>query len=53
MKNEEYKKEILNMLDGINDMKILKLIYGFTMSGYREEHCVVRISGAPRTASKN
>lgn len=53
MKNEEYKKEILNMLDGINNTKILKLIYEFTKSGYREEQRVIRISKMHRTASNN
>lgn len=53
MKNEEYKKEILNMLDGINDTEILKLIYGFARSGYREEQCVIRIFGMTGTVSNN
>lgn len=34
---EEYKREIVRMVEGIEDEKILKLIYGFTKSGYREE----------------
>lgn len=53
MKNEEYKKEILNMLESMNNTKILKLIYGFTMSGYREEQCAIRISKMHRAASNN
>lgn len=53
MKNEEYKKEILDMLESINDTRILKLIYGFAISGYREEQSVIRISDMHRAVSRN
>lgn len=32
-----YKAEIIAMLSKISNEKILKLIYGFVRSGYREE----------------
>lgn len=32
-----YKKKIVEMIEKIDNPKILKLIYGFTKSGYREE----------------
>lgn len=32
-----YKAEIIEMLSKISNEKILKLIYGFVRSGYREE----------------
>ena len=32
-----YKKEIIEMIQKMNDPVILKLIYGFTKSGYKEE----------------
>lgn len=32
----DYKKEIIEMVKKINNIKILKLIYGFTRSGYKE-----------------
>jgi len=48
MSAKDYKKEILNMLDEINDTKILKLIYGLTKSGYREEQAVKRIENMER-----
>lgn len=38
--NEEkqfYKEETVKMLNAINNELILKLIYGFVRSGYREE----------------
>lgn len=44
MKSEEYRKEILDMLKSISDVKILKLLYGFTRSAYREEQAVIRIN---------
>lgn len=33
----DYKTEIIKMIGKINNEKILKLIYGFVRSGYREE----------------
>lgn len=32
-----YKEKIIEMLKDIENPEILKLIYGFTKSGYREE----------------
>lgn len=32
-----YKEETIEMLKNINDEKILRLIYGFVRSGYRED----------------
>ena len=32
-----YKKEIIEMIQKINNNNVLKLIYGFTKSGYKEE----------------
>lgn len=32
-----YKEEIIDMLTSISNEKILKLIYGFVRSGYRED----------------
>lgn len=38
MKEKEfYKKKIVEMVEGIENLKILKLIYGFAKSGYKEE----------------
>lgn len=37
MENEEYKKEISEMLNEMENNKILKLIYNFVKSGYKEE----------------
>lgn len=37
MSNEEYKKEIIRMVEKIETNLILKLIYGFVKSGYNEE----------------
>lgn len=34
---EKYKEEIINMVKKIENPLILKLIYGFTKSGYKEE----------------
>lgn len=33
----EYKHSIIEMVNDMKNPKILKLIYGFTMSGYKEE----------------
>lgn len=33
----DYKNAIIEMLNKISNEKILKLIYGFVRSGYREE----------------
>ncbi len=32
-----YREQIIEMVKKIDDSKILKLIYGFTKSGYNEE----------------
>ena len=37
MENEEYKKEISEMLNEMENNKILKLINNFVKSGYEEE----------------
>lgn len=37
MSNEEYKEEIVKMVEKIETNLILKLIYGFVKSGYDEE----------------
>ena len=37
MENEKYKKEISEMLNEMENNKILKLIYNFVKSGYKEE----------------
>lgn len=33
----DYKKEIIEMIEEIENAEILKLIYGFIKSGYEEE----------------
>lgn len=40
---EDYKKEIVSMLEDVTDIRCLKLIYGATKSAYREEQAVKRI----------
>ena len=37
MSNEEYRMKIIDMVSDIDRSDILRLIYGFTRSGYREE----------------
>ena len=37
MENEEYKKEISEILNEMENNKILKLIYNFVKSGYKEK----------------
>ena len=32
-----YKEEIIRMIEEIEDIKIIKLIYGFVKRGYKEE----------------
>lgn len=39
----DYKKEIISMLEDVNDIQSLKFIYGATRSAYREEQAVKRI----------
>ena len=39
----DYKKEIVFMLEDVNDISSLQFIYGATKSAYREEHAVKRI----------
>lgn len=33
----DYKEKIIDLLNQINDIKILKIIYGFVLAGYKEE----------------
>lgn len=37
MEEEKYKEQIIEMVIKIENLKILKLIYGFVRSGYKEE----------------
>lgn len=39
----DYKKEIITMLEDVNDIPSLQFIYGVTKSAYREEQAVKRI----------
>ncbi len=34
----DYKQKIIEMVEKIENQKILKLIYGFAKSGYKEEN---------------
>lgn len=45
---EDYKKEIVSMLEDVTDIRCLKLIYGATKSAYREEQAVKRIEDMER-----
>lgn len=45
---EDYKKEIVSMLEDVTDIRCLKLIYGVTKSAYREEQAVKRIEDMER-----
>lgn len=40
---EDYKKEIVSMLEDVTDIPSLQFIYGATKSAYREEQAVKRI----------
>lgn len=40
---EDYKKEIVSMLEDATDIRSLRFIYGATRSAYREEQAVKRI----------
>ena len=40
---EDYKKEIVSMLEDVTDIRYLRFIYGVTKSAYREEQAVKRI----------
>lgn len=40
---EDYKKEIVSMLEDVTDIRSLRFIYGATKSAYREEQAVKRI----------
>lgn len=40
---EDYKKEIISMLEEVTDIPSLQFIYGATKSAYREEQAVKRI----------
>ena len=35
--NQRYKEEIIEMVEQMENAVILKLIHGFTQSGYKEE----------------
>lgn len=37
MDKEEYRKKIIEMVERIDNPLILKLVYGFIKSGYKEE----------------
>lgn len=45
---EDYKKEIVSMLEDVNDICSLRFIYGATKSAYREEQAVKRIKDMER-----
>lgn len=45
---EDCKKEIVSMLEDVNEIRSLQLIYGATKSAYREEQAVKRIEGMER-----
>ena len=34
---DDFRKEIIKMVEKIQNAKVLKLIYGFVRSGYKEE----------------
>ena len=40
---EDYKKEIVSMLEDVTDIRCLKFIYGATRYAYREKQAVKRI----------
>ena len=40
---EDYKKEIVSMLEDVTDIRCLKFIYGATKYAYREEQAAKRI----------
>ena len=48
MSVEDYKKEIVSMLEEVTDIPCLKFIYGATKSAYREEQAVKRIEDMER-----
>lgn len=43
MGTEDYKKEIVSMLEDVTDIRCLKFIYGATRYAYREKQAVKRI----------
>lgn len=45
---EDYKKEIVSMLEDVTDIPSLRFIYGATKSAYREEQAVRRIKDMER-----
>ena len=45
---EDYKKEIVSMLEDVTDIRYLQFIYGATKSAYREEQAVKRIKDMER-----
>lgn len=48
MSAEDYKKEIVTMLEDVTDIPCLRFIYGATKSAYREEQAVKRIEEMER-----
>lgn len=48
MSSEDYKKEIVSMLEDVTDIRSLQLIYGATRIAYREEQAVKRIKDMER-----
>lgn len=48
MSAEDYKKEIISMLEDVTDITSLQFIYGATKSTYREEQAVKRIEDMER-----
>ena len=48
MGTEDYKKEIVSMLEDVTDIRCLKLIYGATNYAYREAQAVRRIEDMER-----
>lgn len=48
MSAEDYKKEIISMLEDVTDIQCLKLIYGATNYAYREAQAVKRIEDMER-----
>lgn len=48
MNAEDYKKEIISMLEDVTDITSLQFIYGATKSAYREEEAVKRIEDMER-----
>ncbi len=45
---EDYKKKIVSMLEDVNDIRFLRLIYGVTRYAYREKQAEKRIEDMER-----